>query len=237
MPESEEGKMIDGVLHTKESIVKQYEKLVYLYANRLAGSYEMEDLASEGFIALLKAFKKYDGKHNLKFSTYASFRIHQHLLIVMRRPPTGPHFPHAIVTLAWKMVKMDLDDLPAEEIAAEMEQPIDHIKRALLYLYQRHPAKLDGFVADGESETEMYGIIGTSDDMTGLYVRDFLNGLTDTERTIVDCLQNNMTQKETGKVIGYSQMHTSRFIKVIREKYGEYQKKALGIGGYLSAAK
>lgn len=49
----------------------------------------------------------------------------------------------------------------------KFDQPIKHFNNALLYLYQRHPAKLDSFISNGESETEMYGIIGKSDDLSG----------------------------------------------------------------------
>ena len=230
-------KEIDGKLHDKESIVRQYKNLVYYYANRFAGSYEMEDLASEGFIGLLQAFEKYAQAHHLKFSTYVHYRVRQHLLKVMRKPTTGPYFPHQIVTLSWKIRKQNLEDLTAEEIAHELDMPIQHIEKALLYLYQRNPAKLDGYAPGGESVTEMHAVIGASDDLTGLYVQDFMDGLSDMERTIVYCLQNNMYQKEIGEVIGCSQVHASRHIKGIRDKYEEYQKKALGIGGYILAAR
>ena len=70
-------------------LIKKYESLVRHHVQRISVSLpknvSRDDLRSLGMMGLLDALEKFDTKRNLKFDTYASFRIRGAILDGLRK--------------------------------------------------------------------------------------------------------------------------------------------------------
>jgi len=73
----------------KNSLIEKYAQLVKITAYRLVGrlpaSHWVEDLISCGMIGLLEAIESFDPKLNIKFETFAKFRIRGSMIDEMRQ--------------------------------------------------------------------------------------------------------------------------------------------------------
>ncbi len=86
------GRMVDGM--TRHELCGSYQKKIVMLARRLASripdsvGITREDLASYGAIGLLEAFDHFDETQNIKFSTYAEYRIRGSMLDALRASDT-----------------------------------------------------------------------------------------------------------------------------------------------------
>lgn len=221
-------KIIDGELHTRESIIKKYSKLVHKHAHKLTGDHEQEDLVSEGYIGLILAFDRYDPDSGVKFGTFAHHNVRGRMLNLTRRSTYNAHCPHEIVSLAWVMQRKELVGVNPEIVASKLSKPVEHIRRALLYLHTRSVERFDAPLGDNDMEKMTFGdVVGSYDDKSTLVVADFLEKVSERDRTIIAELTFGKTQLEISKLIGVSQYHVSRLRKEIQNKYYEYQRGAL----------
>ena len=221
-------KIIDGELHTRESIIKKYNKLVHKHAHKLSGDHEQEDLVSEGFIGLILAFDRYDPESDFKFGTFAHHNVRGRMLNLTRRSTSNAHCPHEIVSLAWVMQREELVSVDPEIVAKKLSKPVEHIRRALLYLHTRSVERFDAPLGDNDMEKMTLGDVeGSYDDKSTLIVADFLEKVSERDKVIVAELTLGKTQAEISKLIGVSQYHVSRLRKEIQRKYHEYQRGAL----------
>ena len=220
-------KIIDGELHTRETVITRHAGLVRNIAKRMVGEYEVDDLVSEGNIGLVLAFDRFDPDKGLKFSTYAHHIVRGQMMRLMRRPASGPKWPHGIISIAWAIQREELHDMKLEVIADKLNEPVRHVERALSYLYHRNVYRLDGALAVEEVEGTLGDVVGSHDDESVLIVNDFLQTLTERDRVIVRELLLDKSQSEIGKIIGVSQNHVSRLRMGIQKKYEEYQRGAI----------
>lgn len=65
----------NGNIFLKDIIIKSQLKLVLSIASKFQKQWDIEDLISEGNIALIKALDTFDCKNNASFTTYASVKI------------------------------------------------------------------------------------------------------------------------------------------------------------------
>ncbi len=72
----------------KDELIVKFVELVKIVAGRLYVSYnahvEYEDLVSYGIIGLIDAIEKFDHTKNIKFETYANFRIRGSIIDQLR---------------------------------------------------------------------------------------------------------------------------------------------------------
>jgi RNA polymerase sigma factor FliA len=78
----------------RNELIKQYGYLVRCIAIKVVGRYQyfnyMEDIVSEGLIALMDAVQKFDMGKNVKFETYASIRIRGAMIDYIRKQDCFP---------------------------------------------------------------------------------------------------------------------------------------------------
>ena len=220
--------MIDGEIHTRETVIIRHTKLVRNLANRMSGEYEVDDLVSEGNIGLVLAFDRFDSEKNYKFITYAAHMVRGQMLKFTRRPASGPHWPHTIVMLAWQLYREELLGESAAFVADKLDKPLAHVERAFLYMRSRRLERLDGPAGMDDMEKMTLGeTMGDHDDESVITVNDFLRRLSERERIIISELMLDKSQSEIGRLIGVSQNHVSRLRMGIQKKYEEYQRGAL----------
>lgn len=98
-------------------------------ANRLPPNVQVDDLIEAGIIGLLDAIKKFDISKEVKFKTYAEFRIRGAILDELRAQDWTPRSVHQKVKRVEK-AHLDVEQRtgkPAsdEEVAQEMNVPLD----------------------------------------------------------------------------------------------------------------
>jgi len=120
-------------------LVKKYTPLVSFHVQRIAvglpKSVNREDLKSLGFMGLVDALKKFDPSRDLKFDTYASFRIRGAILDGLRKEDWLPRGTRErakkIETKIEEMEQRYLRHVTAEEVANELGLSEGEVQQAL----------------------------------------------------------------------------------------------------------
>lgn len=211
-------KLIDGVLHTRESIIEQYSRLVYKHAYQI-GKYDVDDLAQEGFIGLLDAFEKFDGSMGYKFITYATQYVRGYMLRSLNNQGVI-RFPVNVIENAWKIHKLDIWDKPDEEIAKEANVTLHYVEGARKFFSSRQSISMD-MTFDKDEKSTMHDIESYQEDYTRIYVLEFMELLDGRDRGIVQNLLLGKSQTEIAANLGVTKAYISYLVKKIRKKYTE----------------
>lgn len=223
-------KLINGELLTKETVAEVHKGLVHRECNKLRSyaknqGFDYEDIVSIGFIGLLNAFEKFDGvAFDVRFSTYASPMIWGEIQRALRNSNAGIYYGRPTKELAWQIGRLELGDKPAEEIAEQLEISTEKVTHALNYLRHRVPASLDKPLQLNDGEASIADLIGSPDDLTAVYVKEFIASLSSELRTVLEMTMAAKTQFEIAAVIGKSQVQVSRCLKRIGESYISYSQ-------------
>lgn len=212
-------KLIDGELHTRESIVRQYENLVYKNARSLCRSdydHYMHDLAQEGFIGLLDAFDRYNPDSGFVFVTYAYKYVRGYMLRYHDKTNVV-RVPHTVIRLAWQIERNDMWGWSDEEIAKEVDQTITMITRARIYFAARHYTSIDKATND-EGELTLHDMMSYEQDLSSVLITDIANKLNPREREIVYKLYQGYLQSEIAPELGISKARVGHIVKAIRAK-------------------
>ena len=80
-----------NVTEEESNIIKEHYSIIEIVAStiytrkKLPPAVEFDDLVSAGFDGLLKAIRRFDGKKDVKFSTYANIRIRGEMMDFIRK--------------------------------------------------------------------------------------------------------------------------------------------------------
>ena len=215
-------KLIDGELHTRESIVRQYENLVYKNARSLCRSdydHYMHDLAQEGFIGLLDAFDRYNPDSGFVFVTYAYKYVRGYMLRYHDKTNIV-RVPHSVIRLAWQIERGNMWDKTDAEIAEAEQQTMTMIVRARTYFASRNHTSLDKATND-EGELTLHDMMSYEQDLSSVLITDIAEKLNPREREIVYKLYQGYLQSEIAPELGISKARVGHIVKAIREKLGE----------------
>ncbi len=138
-PIPDAARVVDGL--SRHELCRKYERKIVLLARRLAAripdsvGLSREDLASYGAIGLLEAFDHYDESQNIKFSTYAEYRIRGSMLDALRATDTmsrrrrtlARRIQNASNSLAHRLGR----EPEAEEVAQAMEMDLETYWKAV----------------------------------------------------------------------------------------------------------
>lgn len=203
-------------------IIVENERLIYKISQSLYGA-EKEDLIQAGFLGLTKAYKKYNPECGTKFSTYAYGYIYGE----MYEAATGNR-PVRVRKNELKLYKGVVKT--KELLEAKFNRSVSY-EEACAYThvdYQTFMAILSALSATvnvEDTEVTMKSSEGNNvDDM--IMLRDSMNSLTPLEKSVItNRYMEDMSQNETAKVLGLSQVKVSRLEKSSREKMKNYMAR------------
>ncbi|MFN3650120.1 MAG: SigB/SigF/SigG family RNA polymerase sigma factor [Armatimonadota bacterium] len=211
---------------TRDAIVHQFERLAYSIANRFARrGTENEDLFQVAMMGLVKAVDRFDPTTRNRFSTFATPTILGELRRYFRDHGWSVHVPRGMQELAQQVTRAAgemterLGRAPtAAEIAARLELPEERVEQALALEEVTRPLSLDGEFESGDDDRSrvLEQCLGAEDaglshaeDRLG--VQQAVRHLSEPLRNVIDLRYlRAMSQRETARQLGLSQMQVSR---------------------------
>ncbi|WP_158642125.1 sigma-70 family RNA polymerase sigma factor [Brevibacillus laterosporus] len=214
-------------LGCRDTFIKENRKLVYMVVNKhFKGmakwlNIPLDDLYSEGFIGLIKAYDAYDpskvGGRLLKFSTYAVPCIFGGVRNHIRDKERAIRVPRAIYPILSQAVSLHKSGYSIEKIADALQCNEHTVVEALTYSKNQFPRALNEPLAQKDgSELAVSDFVGKEDDLSGVFVQELLSGLNRRERLAVELRAQGYDQREIGKRLGVSQVQVSRLLLKIK---------------------
>jgi RNA polymerase sigma-B factor len=217
-----------GDLAAREQLVERFLPLARDLALRYSYTDEpFDDLLQVASLGLIKAIDRFEPARGTKFTSYAAPTILGELKRHFRDKGWSLHVPRDLqertlaVSRATEVLSKELGRSPkvrevAEHIGCSVEKVLEAQEAAASY----EAASLDAPAArdDGES-TALVDMLGSEDSAYDLVEdRDALarnwKTLPDMERSVLELrFMHNLSQREIGERIGYSQMHVSRLLR------------------------
>lgn len=214
--------------NTFEEELLKYENLILSYASKFRYYYDIEDLKQVGMIGLKKAYDNYKDNSNTKFSSYAYLWIKGEILKYIREDRNikanrnllkiAKTVEDVSNTLRHKLLR----EPTLEEISLFSEIDISLIQEALVS--KQFVLSFDYIVNsdDGDKDVNLYDAIpyqekGYNEDILDL--REALTRLPEEEQRLIRYRYfEDMTQSETSKMMGLSQVKVSREESKILQK-------------------
>lgn len=207
-----------------EQIMKDNEKLIYSIACMFKNYSSKEDLYQAGCVGLICAYKKFNPNMNCKFTTYA----YPYIMGEMRkliREDKSLKISKDISSLNYKIEKCYnlltqklMHEPSISEIANFLEIPEYCVSEAILSL--NTVKSIDEPINSEGKEITLQDVIGKSNDVDDLIMlKENLLKLDNEEQMLIyNRYENDYTQSETAKILGISQVQTSRKEQKILQK-------------------
>jgi len=232
LQEAERGLLVryhaNGDLLAREELVKRFIPLARELALRYRYTNEpFEDLLQVACLGLIKAVDRYEPDRGTKFTSYAAPTILGELKRHFRdkgwalRVPRGLQERAMAVNRETETLSKNLGRSPTvREVATSLALTVEEVLEASEAAASYETASLDAPVArdDGESallvelvgeEDSSYGLVESRDAIVATW-----RALPGLERKVVELrFMEDLTQREIGDRIGYSQMHVSRLLR------------------------
>ena len=212
----------------REQLVERYLPLARKLALRYSYTHEsIEDLVQVASVGLLKAIERFSPERGCRFTSFAAPTILGELKRHFRDKGWAIHVPRDIQERALA-VSRQTDRLSGilgrsptvQELADSMRCDIEEVLEGMMALRSYDAISLDAPVAGEEEEAMPLGELLVSRDGSYEQVEnrqvmvERWRSLTDLERRVIELrLVHEMTQREIGQEIGFSQMHVSRLLR------------------------
>ena len=203
--------------------ILEYENLIYKMISQYK-SFDKEDLYQVAMMGLMKAQKNYKESENTKFSTYAYYYILGEInnYITASNPVKVSRDLLRLnksLEQAKEVMRQRLKREPTtEELSIFLEEPVEKIQEATLAT--RQVESLD--YAYEEENMDLYNSIGTEEIGMNDEILDLKNAISslpqEEQQLIIARYFNDLTQQETSKTLGISQVQVSRKETKILEK-------------------
>ncbi len=210
----------------QEKIVLMYKNLVESLARKYSRNSSIhEDLVQIGMIGLLAAVRRFDPLFERSFESFAIPTIMGEIKRFIRDKTWSVHVPRRIKELGPK-IKRAVDELTndnqrspsVKEIADHLEVSEEDILETMEMSQSYRALSVDRKIeADADGGTvSILDLVGNKEagydniDQKML-LENIMPVLSEREQEILRCtFFDNMSQKETGELLGISQMHVSR---------------------------
>jgi RNA polymerase sigma factor FliA len=232
--------------HAGNFLVKKYMPLVNYHVQRISvslpKSVSRDDLKSLGMIGLYDALEKFDPERELKFDTYASFRIRGAILDGLRKEDWLPRSTRdkakKIETVIEKLEQRYMRNVTTAEIAAELNISEDEVVSTMnehffanVLSIDEHPSEIED--KDGQSfvlkdeKTEIPEDKIVKDEML-LELAELISQLNEKEQLVLSLFyKEELTLTEIGQVMGLSTSRISQIHSKALYKLRQAMKKMM----------
>lgn len=205
-------------------LIFENEGLIYKIINKYKNYFEIEDLYQVAVMGLIKAYNNYKNSYNTKFTSYAYSYILGEVIKYINE------FRSVKVNRQSKMLYLKI--LKAKELLSQklMKNPtIDELSLFLeidektideTIIANSTIESLDKIISIDDKNLELYDKLGYYDETIENYsIKSEVEKLSPEERQIIEArFYNDLSQRETGKVLGMYQVEVSRKEKKILKK-------------------
>ncbi|AZB42962.1 FliA/WhiG family RNA polymerase sigma factor [Bacillus sp. FJAT-42376] len=228
-----------------DALIKRYTPLVTFHVQRISvglpKTVSRDDLMSLGLYGLYDALEKFDPGRDLKFDTYASFRIRGAIIDGLRKedwlPRSSREKAKRVETVIEKLEQKYLRNVTPGEIAKEMGMTEDEVLTAVNEGFFANVLSIDEYLPDHDdgdyvgmilkderSETPEENLL--KQEMIG-QLSDVIGELSEKEQLVVSLFyKEELTLTEIGHVMNLStsrisQIHSKALFKLrrIMEKF------------------
>ena len=209
-----------------DEIIKVNEKLIYKIASKFY-NYDKEDLYQVGVVGLIKAIKNYKEDSTTKFTTYAYDYIFGEMYKLVNDNRTI-RLNRDILNLYKKieqtkyLLAQKLNHIPSTmELALYLE-----IDEGIICSTIASASSILSLDAETKEEVDLYNKLSKQESIPieeKIALKDSLDTLNEDERKIIDYRYfKDMTQQETAKKLGMTQVMVSRYEKKSLDKMYNY---------------
>lgn len=205
-------------------LIFENEGLIYKIINKYKNYFEIEDLYQVAVMGLIKAYNNYKNSYNTKFTSYAYPYILGEVIKYINE------FRSVKVNRQSKILYLKI--LKAKELLSQklMKNPtIDELSLFLeidektideTIIGNSTIESLDKIISIDDKNLELYDKLGYYDETIENYsIKSEVEKLSPEERQIIEArFYNDLSQRETGKVLGMYQVEVSRKEKKILKK-------------------
>lgn len=207
-----------------ENLIVDNTKLIYSIMKYFKNYSSKEDLFQAGCLGLIDAYKKFDPNMGCKFTTYA----YPYILGEMRklvREDKGVKVSRQITKLNLKIEKASIllsqklmRQPSIDEIASYLEVPTYYVSEAINSLMPI--SSIDEPIVSDSKDMTLQDIIGYNENIDDLIMlKEELNNLNKEEYELINNrYMNDLTQSETSKIMGMSQVQVSRKEQKVLQK-------------------
>lgn len=150
----------DRDIEAADSLIRIHMPLVRYHVSRISSglprNVNKEDLFSHGMLGLYDALEKFDSKRDLKFDTYASFRIRGAILDGLRKedwlPRTMREKAKKIEATIEQLEQKYCRYVTAEEVAATLDMPEQEVTQIISESFFANMLSMDEKTTDSERE-------------------------------------------------------------------------------------
>jgi RNA polymerase sigma-B factor len=218
----------EGDLEAREELCERFLPLARDLALRYTYTDEpFDDLLQVASLGLVKAIDRFEPGRGTKFTSYAAPTILGELKRHFRDKGWSLHVPRDLqertlaVSRATEVLSTELGRSPkVREVADHMGCSVEEVLEAQEAAASYEAASLDAPTArDDDESATLVDLLGGEDSAYELVEdRDAIastwSALPEVERQVVELrFMHDLTQREIGERIGYSQMHVSRLLR------------------------
>ncbi|MEJ9210990.1 FliA/WhiG family RNA polymerase sigma factor [Bacillus smithii] len=229
-------------------LVKRYTPLVSYHVQRLSvhmpKNVSRDELKSLGFLGLVDALTKFDPSRDLKFDTYASFRIRGAILDGLRKEDWLPRGTREkakkIEAKIEELEQQFLRHVTAEEVANELDMSVEELQQVMAEYYTANILSMDDQIKDQEEmDGKGYDIkddrISTPEEevVKEELIQELsreIAGLSEKEKLVLSLFyQEELTLTEIGEILNLSTSRISQIHSKALFKLRNKLKKVSGI--------
>jgi RNA polymerase sigma factor for flagellar operon FliA len=221
-------------------LVGKYMPLVTYHVQRISvnlpKNVSREELKSLGLLGLLDAFDKFDHDRDLKFETYASFRIRGAILDGLRKedwlPRNTREKAKEIEAVQQKLEQQHMRHVTAREIAKEMGMDETDVTKTMNEYYFSQIVSMDDLIKGDEDQDHGYTVKdehapGPEEELINQEwleeMAEAIEHLTENEQLVLSLFyKEELTLTEIGKIMNLStsrisQIHSKALFKLRRQ--------------------
>lgn len=222
-------------------LVKKYMPLVHYHVQRIATglpkSVKREELKSLAFVGLFDAIEKFDPSRDLKFDTYASFRIRGSIIDGLRKedwlPRSVREKAKRIEATLERLEQKLMRNASLEEVAAHLDMPEEEVSTVMHEVFYSNILSMDEMPKDNDEQShgayvlKDEKVISPEEELIKSELIQILGeqieNLTENEKIVISLFyKEELTLTEIGHVLGLttsriSQIHSKAIFKLRKQ--------------------